>query len=234
MKTRFLTATIIALSILTSNTTAQNNYISSDVEGIGEFDKIISNSPCDIEFRIGKTPRVTIKGISRLVDKVNVTQIKNTITISAPDLKRVDDDDLQIFIEAPNLTCAISSGSGDIDIYNIDTNDFVVTLSGSGDIDLHNINVKSIDATSSGSGSIEISGSSDKAIMTVNGSGEIEAEDFRVETIDASVNGSGEIECRATHTLNASAMGSGEIKFHGRLEIINRFGTKKKIRHEDW
>ena len=215
MKTKLFGAALLLALISATTVYADDNRITVEVEGLTQFDKIISNGAVDVDFTVGEVQQVSVKGKPDEVDCVNLSIVGRTLYVGVKEDKRLGKDpEVKVIIKAPDLTCAIVSGCGDIDIRNLHTTSFTATVSGNGDI--------------------EISGRCDEADFTVTGSGNIEAGDFTAEMVNATVNGSGDIECRVTDTLTASVVGSGEIKFHGHPRTVNRSGRKSSIRHEDW
>ena len=186
------------------------NYVTQEITNIGAFENIISNASFDVEFTQRDEQKVSVYGDPAQIENVNITYMGKSLVVGSKE--NTDVSRVKVIITAPNLMCAIVSGSGDIDVKYLDNLNFTATVSGSGDI--------------------ELTGSCDKAEYTVSGSGDIDADEFRVEYLDATVTGSGSIDCRCTDTLNANVVGSGEIEIHGPTRTVNRAGRKSAIRHD--
>ena len=206
----------VALSIALSAGTVwadddnHGNYVTKNVENIGAFENIISNASFEVEFTQRDVQKVMIQGDPAQIENVNLAYMGNTLIVGSKE--NTDVRDVKVIIEAPNLLCAVASGSGDIEVKYLDNLNFTATVTGAGDI--------------------ELTGTCDKAEYTVTGSGDIDAEEFRVEYLNATVTGSGSIDCRCTETLNANVVGSGEIEIHGPTRMVNRSGRKAAIRHD--
>ena len=211
-KNLLTTAMIIILStgMAWADDDNHTHYVTQNVDNIGYFENIISNAPFDIEFTQRDEQKVSIYGDPSQVANVNVTLMGKSLVVGSKENSNVSH--VKVIITAPDLLCAIVSGSGDIEVKYLDNRKFTATVSGSGDI--------------------ELSGTCDKAEYTVNGSGDIDADEFRVEYLDATVNGSGSIDCRCTETLNANVVGSGEIEINGPTRMVNHAGRKAAIRHD--
>ncbi|MBE6306672.1 MAG: DUF2807 domain-containing protein [Bacteroidales bacterium] len=212
MKMRVLLATLLAtiVSVAYADDDHKKNYISVDVAGIEYFENIISNAPFDVEFTQRDVQKVSVYGDPNQVNNVTVTLVGKTLYVGAQDNAPVSH--VKLVVTAPDLLCAIASGSGDIDVKNLNNSKFTATVTGSGDI--------------------ELTGTCDQAVYTINGSGDIDGEEFRVDHLEATVNGSGSIDCRCVDTLNANVVGSGEIEIHGPTRMVNRAGRKAAIRHD--
>lgn len=209
---RVLLATLLAtiVSVAYADDDHKKNYISVDVAGIEHFENIISNAPFDVEFTQRDVQKVSVYGDPNQVNNVTVTLVGKTLYVGAQDNAPVSH--VKLVVTAPDLLCAIASGSGDIDVKNLNNSKFTATVTGSGDI--------------------ELTGTCDQAVYTINGSGDIDGEEFRVDHLEATVNGSGSIDCRCVDTLNANVVGSGEIEIHGPTRMVNRAGRKSAIRHD--
>lgn len=209
---RVLLATLLAtiVSVAYADDDHKKNYISVDVAGIEYFENIISNAPFDVEFTQRDVQKVSVYGDPNQVNNVTVTLVGKTLYVGAQDNAPVSH--VKLVVTAPDLLCAIASGSGDIDVKNLNNSKFTATVTGSGDI--------------------ELTGTCDQAVYTINGSGDIDGEEFRVDHLEATVNGSGSIDCRCVDTLNANVVGSGEIEIHGPTRMVNRAGRKSAIRHD--
>ena len=209
---RVLLATLLAtiVSVAYADDDHKKNNISVDVAGIEYFENIISNAPFDVEFTQRDVQKVSVYGDPNQVNNVTVTLVGKTLYVGAQDNAPVSH--VKLVVTAPDLLCAIASGSGDIDVKNLNNSKFTATVTGSGDI--------------------ELTGTCDQAVYTINGSGDIDGEEFRVDHLEATVNGSGSIDCRCVDTLNANVVGSGEIEIHGPTRMVNRAGRKAAIRHD--
>ena len=209
---RVLLATLLAtiVSVAYADDDHKKNYISVDVAGIEYFENIISNAPFDVEFTQRDVQKVSVYGDPNQVNNVTVTLVGKTLYVGAQDNAPVSH--VKLVVTAPDLLCAIASGSGDIDVKNLNNSKFTATVTGSGDI--------------------ELTGTCDQAVYTITGSGDIDGEEFRVDHLEATVNGSGSIDCRCVDTLNANVVGSGEIEIHGPTRMVNRAGRKSAIRHD--
>ncbi len=212
---KFLPLLLLAMVCIAPKTYADDDragYVTVDVEGLNSFENIISNAPFDVEFTQSNVQSVKVIAAPNEAENVKLSVIGKTLFVAVKENTTVSNN-AKVVITAPDLLCAITGASGDIDIKNLCTTKFTATVSSTGDI--------------------ELTGSCDDAEYTVSGGGDIDADDFVVKDIlHASVTGSGHIDCRVLDTLHASVTGSGSLEYHGHPRTINRSGRKAGIRHD--
>lgn len=121
---------------------------------------------------------------------------------------------ITIHLYAPYFTSVAISGSGDIlttdAIFN---GNFSSSISGSGNIDLTNVQASAAEIKISGSGSVRLSGQAQSLHTHTSGSGDIHTFDLIVQTGDVRVSGSGNVEINAAQQLDVDISGSGDVYY---------------------
>lgn len=102
------------------------------------------------------------------------------------------------------------TGSGDIDIDEVESSTFKVSLSGSADVDCGRVITQTCKIALSGSGDIKIKGSTDSVKFALSGTGNIDAANFQAKEGSASVSGVGHIRCNVER-LSDRVGGVGKI-----------------------
>lgn len=217
MKKKILFALLAIVAFSATRVYADDDYnphfVTVNVEGLADFENIISNAPFDVEFTQRDERSVKVYGDPKKVDNVSLTVVGKTLYVGVKDEnKRMSDDDVEVIITAPDLLCAIIGSSGDIDVKHLVNEKFTGTITSNGDI--------------------ELTGSSDEAVFTINGSGDIDADEFRIDRLEATINGSGKIECICLDVLNANIVGSGEIELENRPRTLNVAGRKSGLKFD--
>lgn len=127
-----------------------------------------------------------------------------------------DVDDLEIEITMPELKNVQMSGSADLHTHGAFTGGTMnLGLSGSGGMDLNDLDFEYIAANVSGSGMIEIAGQAEELDVNVSGSGEVNAFQCPVKTAEAHVSGSGMVRVQVSEKLVAHVSGSGHVQYKG-------------------
>ena len=181
---------------------------------VAEFTKIELRGGVDVVFRQtnGGKPVVTVVGRKQDVGHVRISSDGRTLVVTDK-LQQGwqffnDDDDLKVYVSAPDLTGVSVIGSGDFDVAGkLDTDNLMVAVKGSGDVDMKNVIC-------------------DNVIVKVYGSGDVDIDNLVAQCkADVSVQGSGDVEIGFTRTglVRCSVYGSGDVKLKGHV---------KDFRHE--
>jgi hypothetical protein len=89
-------------------------------------------------------------------------------------------------------------------------------VTGSGDIDLHEMEADRLEVKLTGSGNLTIEeGRVETQTIRVNGSGNYQARDLKSATSDVRVSGSGNVTICVDDELDASIAGSGDVRYTG-------------------
>lgn len=131
--------------------------------------------------------------------------------------KSISTDKLNIYITAPDFKNLKIEGSGDIHGKNtLNVKKLTLNISGSGNINIDKIITDELNAEIGGSGDIKLTtGQANSATYIIDGSGKIVADKIEAADVEANVDGSGDIYCYAGKTLKAKINGSGNVKYKG-------------------
>ncbi|MFO8235454.1 MAG: head GIN domain-containing protein [Bacteroidales bacterium] len=186
---------------------------------VSDFSKISIAISADVYLSQGDKESLCLEGDQDILEKIetvvsgNTLQIKYKSSFFMPRKKNItvhltakDIDELNIAgsaelkaktkISAPEINFNIS-GSGKIEIDELETNNIEASISGSGDIILKGSKkLKNID-------------------LSISGSGKYIAPNLQTENIHASISGSGKCEVYASKKLTASVSGSGKAYYNG-------------------
>lgn len=116
------------------------------------------------------------------------------LTIKMDDSHRYRYDDMEIYLQTPDLNAVTIQGAGDLNVKDLVTDKFAVTIQGAGDVEVERIECGHIDALIQGAGDIEISGKAGSASLTIQGAGDIDVKNLVCDDITSSVQGAGAIE----------------------------------------
>lgn len=142
-----------------------------------------------------------------------------------------DVDDLEIIITAPEFKGFEINGSAEVICDDpLDGDDLNLDISGSGNIELTDVDYKEINAEVSGSGDVLLKGIADRLIFNVSGSGDLDAEDCPVKEADIRVSGSGSVRCNVSDKLKARISGSGNVWYKGNPDLNVDISGSGKVR----
>ncbi|MGD0274182.1 MAG: head GIN domain-containing protein [Gaiellaceae bacterium] len=183
---------------------------------------------------------VTIRGDDNLIGNVRTRVGGETLAISNrhPYRSKIG---LSVAISVPTLTAVELSGSGAIDVKDVQGASFAADLSGSGDITvngtaaridlsisgsgeakLDGLAAHEVRAEISGSGDIEASGTTDRLDVSVPGSGDVRFDRLVARDAHVDISGSGNVQVWASDSLVAEISGSGDIKYAGNPRQVSK------------
>lgn len=222
-------ATVIMSIILTSCqgiyfSCLKGNGITIEEERLpGEFNGVISEGDYDVFIVIDTVYKVIIEADENLVPYIR-TVVKNERLIVDNGTRRClrNDGDvpIRIYVHTPDMFYISLEGSGIIySDYFIYVDYLRVELTGSGIINLRDIDAIELDVLLSGSGEIELWGIAGSGDLNIPGSGKIKAYHLEQDECSASISGSGDMYVFVYDYLNANISGSGKIFYRGNPRI---------------
>jgi hypothetical protein len=106
------------------------------------------------------------------------------------------------------------TGSGMINVENINTNNLKITTTGSGNVRA-NTDINNLEVALSGSGDAKMDGKTDSQAVNISGSSRYQAEDLQSKEAKIVISGSGLATLNVSDTLDARISGSGSVQYRG-------------------
>ncbi|HEY8398167.1 MAG TPA: head GIN domain-containing protein [Flavihumibacter sp.] len=205
----------------------------SETRNVSNFDRIDFETSGRLYFRQAPTPRIEIRAQRNILEviesRVRDGELKikienNTIIHShAP---------IEVYVEGPALREMEVDGSGDVYISDpLDTDELKVEVSGSGKIDIVDLNAPRFEARIAGSGDIIVrNGEGDRGKLRVSGSGDINMVNFRTRIMETETSGSGDMRVWVTDELDAKISGSGSVIYKGAPQVKLKVSGSGSVR----
>ncbi|UCD63324.1 MAG: DUF2807 domain-containing protein [Candidatus Zixiibacteriota bacterium] len=174
------------------------------------FTKIKSSGSFDIFVTVGSEQSVSVTFDDNLIEYI-ITEVRGKTLKIYSDESINSRHDCRIEITAPSLESVRLSGSGDVEVVNLDQDFFEYSVSGSGDMRAEG-KVMNLEVSVSGSGDIDTRElEAQDAVVTVSGSGDVRV--YASQSLDARVSGSGDISYYGDpDDVSSRVSGSGSIK----------------------
>jgi hypothetical protein len=189
----------------------------------GEFNGIISEGDYDVYIVIDTVYKVVINADENLIPYIRTVVKDEKLIIdngTRKCLKNDADEPIRIYVHTPEVFFVALEGSGVIySDYLIYVDYLRVELTGSGIIDLRDIDAIELDVLLSGSGDIELWGIAGSGDLNIAGSGKIKAFHLEQDVCNASISGSGDMYVFVYDMLDANISGSGNIFYRGNPRI---------------
>lgn len=182
---------------------------------VGEFERISTTGPLDVEIAYGETHSVRAEGA---VGELEVI-IQGGELIIRPANRGWDRsmiDSTTLFVTLPRLTHVSLSGPGEISIDKVVSDRFAAVMDGAGgEIEIDGLEVDEAEFTINGPGEIAAAGAARATRVTINGPGELGAGGLRSQTAAVTVRGPGAAELAVDEQAEVSVEGPGEVDIDG-------------------
>lgn len=229
---------IFFLSLLFLSTLVINPLFAEDEErDVSSFSEISLRVPGKLYLEQGSTQSVEITAKSSTLEEI-VTEVndrKLTIRFKKANylFNSFSPGKIEIYVTVPEIDALGISGSGDI-IAEDDIQSRIIDLavSGSGDINLVELDAERVKASISGSGDIIIGsgGVADDFSASISGSGDVKAEDFEAKDVVVHIAGSGSCSITSNGSLKARVAGSGSVYYNGSPSIDSTVAGSGRVK----
>jgi hypothetical protein len=184
------------ISVMTGDgpTIIGSGRIVSQPRAVRDFRAIETNGSEDIHVRFGPQPSLVIAADDNLLPYLTTEVSDGVLHVGSVGSYRSRTTP-QVYVTVPDLTSALTRGSGD------------VTVSG--------VNNRQLELISQGSGSIRADGRTGTLVAKVQGSGDAELRMIQAANADVGVYGSGDAWVGTNGTLIARSYGSGDVHVVG-------------------
>ena len=222
MKTKLVAFIFLIAGILVS---VQANA-EKEKRDVSSFTEIGLSIPGKLHLKQGNNQSVEIEAKSSTLEKIETIVKGNKLIIRFENERLLwrsfNPGEIEIQITMPEIEGLTISGSGDILADDgINSRSLTMAVSGSGDINLEDLNAEKVSATISGSGNILINdgGGADDLSVSISGSGGVNVSGFEAKNVSVKISGSGNSKVLATDHLNVSVAGSGDVYYKGNPKI---------------
>jgi hypothetical protein len=168
--------------------------IVSQPRGVSDFRTIETNGAADIHVRLGLRPSLVVSADDNLLPYMRTEVRDGVLHVGSVGSFRTRTTP-QIYVTVPDLTSALTRGSGDIDIAGV--------------------NNRELELVSQGSGNIRADGRTGRLVAKVQGSGDAELRGIEAASADVGVYGSGDAWVGTNGALIARSYGSGDVHVVG-------------------
>jgi hypothetical protein len=221
---------ILLISIGSTNLFAQfgkkvvgNNKYVSVFHKVENYTKlVVSNVKANVVFvnEPDSAGFVKIFGEENIIQLVDVSCLKHTLTIKTANMKSNEHGLLMIYVYSSDIQTIDLTGG-----VIFDTNDPIkqasmkLAITGDGQINIPHLECEKLNVSLLGGGDVLVGGKATEASYTVVGGGEIRADRMIIKTASAKLIGNGNIGCYVSKLLKVTITGVGNIYYRGKPEV---------------
>lgn len=195
---QLLTACDVRISFGSSDATRGSGVEATETRRLEAFDEVRFAGEGRLEITLGADPSVELSGDDNLLPLVR-TEVDGDELVIRPSEPIDPRKDLVVRVSAPSLKRLDCSGSGAVEVRDVDEEDLVVGLAGAA--------------------RLELAGTVDRFELDLSGVGKVHAEDLSAREVQVRVSGVGQARVRARERLEARVSGIGRVLYSGDPEV---------------
>lgn len=220
MKTLIFLCLLLFAALLTQPVLADTR----ETRQVGTFSEIGLGGSANVILRQGSPQKVEVEGMHEDVARLETVVEGKRLRIRRKPENNVRGRDYQgkitVYITMPDINALAISGSGSIKaLTDVQSHVLSLSVSGSGNIELPEMQADKTEVAISGSGDVQVAGISADIVVSISGSGGVQATRLRAETCGVRIAGSGNARVYATKTLDARIAGSGSVYVSGNPQV---------------
>ncbi|OFX48198.1 MAG: hypothetical protein A2046_08205 [Bacteroidetes bacterium GWA2_30_7] len=199
-----------------------------------DFSSIENATSFDIEIKQGDKQNIKVLTDDNIQDFIYFQQTGEKITFSIQKKASFEATKSIIYITVVNLKSIISSGTGDIEIGKLSTDEFKIENYGTGDIKYLSVSNKTLSIINSGTGDVKLEGNIENIIIENSGTGDISAQALKADVAKLTNSGTGDVSITAVNDLSIDNSGTGDVTYYGtpQNKTINSSGVGEVIKKE--
>lgn len=216
----YMALALIACAAFTScgvRVYSEKDKVSRTLTVNGEINEIVTLATTDIEFREGPAS-FTLHAPESQIDKIEIYVENGKLIVTNKETKGdlntwTNDTHSRLVVTYPSVNKFTTSGTGDIDIDNLDVRELTLCTYGTGDIELESGRCIMLNAETAGTGDIELGNiNCTNAWLSSEGTGDITVKNIMTDHIEAITSGTGDISLAGScKSSKFSDPGTGDI-----------------------
>jgi hypothetical protein len=175
----------------------------TETRQVDPFDRIEVSGSIDVQVVPGNADTVRVSAGEHIIDHVQTDSSDGVLHLSIRDHGIVIGPDpydgATVQVSADAMKGVRISGSSDLRLGRVDTDELSIEISGSGDV--------------------EAAGTVRNLIASIEGSGDADLRDLEARTATVSIQGSGDAKVNASDTLDVTVQGSGDVSYLGSPDV---------------
>ncbi len=234
MKTKLSTLSLLFLFMTLVSFSGEDK---KEERKVADFSEISISIAADVELRQGNECKVVLEGNEDILENTKTKVRGDELIIKSNKTFNFGwNDEIKIYITTKNIEKISIAGSAKINSKTkIKAEKIKFQVSGSGNINIMELEASDIAGSISGSGKINIAGTktSKALVLSISGSGKFDSEELQIKEADIKISGSGKGIVNITESLNAKVSGSGRVYYYGNPKINSSVSGSGKIRSAD-
>ena len=215
-----LTVALIACENSSWTCLRGNGIIEKETRVLQYYNGVVTEGEYEIFYIPDTSYYVVLETDQNLIPYIRTRISGNTLIVDNGTRKCLRSEyPIRVFVHTPEIQLMSLAGSGLISADFIYSDELRLEISGSGLIDIAEVDVLDLKVLITGVGDVKLRGNTDIAEYTITGTGNISAQDLLSNICVAEISGSGTIYWHAGKHLEAVITGSGNIYYRGNPSV---------------
>lgn len=239
-----LTACNNGISTFTGNSPmvkGSGNVITENRDATEDFSKLTARGSVNVFLKKGDNQKIEIEAEDNIMPLV-IVEVKNGELIARTEGSMNTKKGVNIHVTYKGLESITSSGSTDVKVdsglnaktiklassgssdlivASIETDNLEVKSSGSSDITIKQVLTNNLEANLSGASDVKIAGKTTNLKVNTSGSSDLHAKDLSSNNAEVSSSGSSDIRVHVSEKLTAKSTGSSDVYYYGNPKDVS-------------
>jgi hypothetical protein len=202
----------------------------TEERAVADFDRVSLSGVGRLTIIQGDVEGLTITTDDNLLEQIQSTVSGRHLRIGPDQVSLRPTRDIQYVLQVKELRRLDLSGSLSATAVSLQTDSLALGISGSGKIEIENLDAERCESRISGSGRVDLSGRSNALDLQVSGSGHYGAANLQSLTASIRISGSGDATVWVRENLDASISGSGSVSYYGNPKTSQSVSGSGKLR----
>lgn len=181
---------------------------------VRDFNRVSLQGVGTLVIEQGDTEALTIDAEPRVLRRIETTVQDGTLIIR-PDRGFKTREAITYSLTVDDLTGIELSGAGQVQMQQLESDDFSLNVSGAGAVAIDELTAKTLDVEATGNASVTLGGTVDSQTVTFGQAGTYDAANLESRVATVSVDGAAKAIVNVSESLDASASGASSITFYG-------------------
>lgn len=229
----FLSAAVLAFSIQSCRKIKGDGPVVTETRNVQGFTSINAGIDGMVYFTPGNEYKVEIHAQKNIIDAMDTRVSGGELKIEFDYRKHLGiHDRIDVYITAPNITGLTINGSGDLQVMQpFQPQNLNLKISGSGSINIPDLQTSYLYAKISGSGDMAVgNGTADNEKVDISGSGNVDLLNLAGRSAEIHTSGSGTTKVNVSESLDVHISGSGDVYYLGHPEITADISGSGKVK----
>lgn len=206
-----------ACSVMPIRTVRGSGNVITETRDVAGFDRITMSGIGTLYIEQGDEESLVIEAEDNILSYLesNVRASTLELGVQTPGLNLRPTERIEYHLTVINLREVEASGTADIIIDSMVSEDFEIEISGIGDVTVNSLTADSVRTDVSGAGDVYLAGTVVDQEIHLSGIGDYEAGDLQSETAELEMSGSGSAEVWVTESLDVRISGIGNVRYYG-------------------